>query len=172
MLRLLIISLFILNTSCQSNPEKPQVISEDSLKPINLKQFVPVTEETLKVAKAIPFIWLVDFENHTKTKNPNYKREYLNVDSLIQGLNEINTGIKLDKIKISGDTLFTEIKDNEYLGERIGSYGALSYIADVVINLTSVKNINYIKIEMEDGSHISQGTWSKKEYDNYKIIKK
>ena len=126
--------------------------------------------DTLKSSGAIPYVWLVDFDKKTKTKNPKFKQGYLNVDTLINGLNQIHPNIILDKIKISGDTLFTEIKDSEYLGERIGSYGAFAYIADVVINLTSVKNINFVKIDFEDGSHISPGTWSKKEYGNYKEV--
>jgi hypothetical protein len=112
----------------------------------------------------------VDFDKKTKKKNPKFKQEYLNVDTLINGLNQLHSNIILDKIKISGDTLFTEIKGSEYLSERIGSYGAFTYIAGIVINLTSVKNINFVKIDFEDGSHISHGTWSKKEFSNYKQV--
>lgn len=124
-------------------------------------------EDTLNNSRPIPFVWLINFDKKTKTRNPEFKEEYLNVDTLINGLNQIYPNIILDKIKISGDTLFTEIKDSEYLGERIGSYGAFAYIADVVINLTSVQNINFVQIDFEDGSHISHGTWSKMDYSNY-----
>ena len=86
---------------------------------------------------------------------------------LIKGLNQSYPKIQLDKIKISNDTLYTEIKDSYYLGESIGSYGANAYIADAVINLTSIQNIRYVKIDFEDGSHISPGTWSKEEFENY-----
>jgi hypothetical protein len=116
----------------------------------------------------IPYVWLVDFDKKTKTKNPNFKKEYLNADSLVNGLNQMNPHIILNKIKISGDTIFTGINDSEYLGERIGSYGAFTYIATAVINLTSIKNINFVKINFDDGSHISAGTWSKKQYVHFK----
>ena len=129
-----------------------------------------LNHDTSKSSGVIPYIWLVDVDKKTKTKNPEFKQEYLNVDTLIKGLNQIHPNIILDKTKISGDTLFTEIKDSEYLGERIGSYGAFAYIADAVINLTSVKHINFVKIDFEDGSHISPGTWSKREYRNYKVV--
>jgi hypothetical protein len=121
-------------------------------------------------SRPTPYVWFVDFDKKTKKKNPEFIPGYLNVDTLINGLNQIHTNIILDKIKVSGDTLFTEIKDSEYLGERIGSYGAFAYIADVVINLTSVENINFVKIDFEDGSHISHGTWSKKEFSHYKQV--
>jgi hypothetical protein len=106
-----------------------------------------------------------------RKKNTKFKQEYLNVYTLIRGLNQIYPNIVLVKIKISGGTLFTESKDSEYLGERIGSYGAFAYIANIVIKLTSLKNINFVKIDFEDESHISPGTWSKKQYKGYKEVR-
>ena len=43
-------------------------------------------------------------------------------------------------------------------------------MADAVINLTSVKNIDFVKIDFEDASHISPGTWSKREFNNYSVL--
>lgn len=156
--------------SCGTNSVKTDQEAMDS---INQKVLADTSARTLSGdttnnLRPIPLVWFVDFDKKTKTKNPNFRQEYLNVDSLISGLNQLHSNIILDKIKVSGDTLFTKINDSEYLGERIGSYGAFAYIADVVINLTSIKNINFVKIDFEDGSHISHGTWSKKEYSNYK----
>jgi hypothetical protein len=164
----ILISFFLF--SCETNPIKSYPEIADSAKQ---KISADTTVSTLKndgseISLEMP--WLVDSDKKTKTKNPKFKQEYLNVDRLISALNQIHPNIILDKINISGDTLFTEIRDSEYLGERIGSYGAFAYIAEVVINLTSVKNINFVKIDFEDGSHISPGTWSKKEYLNYKEV--
>jgi hypothetical protein len=114
------------------------------------------------------YVWAVDFEGKSKQKNPRFKENYLNVDTLIKGLNQLYPNIRLERVKISRDTLYTSIKDSEYLGERIGSYGAEAYIADAVINLTSVPNINYVNFDFEDGSHISHGTWGKDDYKEYK----
>ena len=166
----ILLSLFFV--SCQPNSIKSEHITVDSIKPTIPADTLATTlnHDTLKSSEVTPLVWLVNFDKKTKTKNPKFKQDYLNVDTLINGLNQIHSNIILDKIKISGDTLFTKIKDSEYLGERIGSYGAFAYIADVVINLTSVKNINFVKIDFEDGSHISPGTWSKKEYRNYKEV--
>lgn len=171
-MRHLVIPITLFFVSCQTNSTKSDPATIDSVKQTVLAE-TPVAvlgHDTLKSSGVTPFVWLIDFDKKTKTKNPKFKEEYLNVDTLIKGLNQIHPNITLDKIKISGDTLFTEIKDSEYLGERIGSYGAFAYIADVVINLTSVKNINFVKIDFEDGSHISPATWSKKEYRNYKEV--
>lgn len=159
--------------SCQTNSIKSdRVTTMDSVKQPVLQDTTATTEghDTLTSSRPLPYVWIIDFDKKTKKRNPNFKQEYLNVDTLIYVLNQIHPDIILDKLKISSDTLFTEIKDSEYLGERIGSYGAFAYIVDVVINLTSVKNINFVKIDFEDGSHISPGTWSKKEYRNYKEV--
>lgn len=115
------------------------------------------------------YVWQVNFENKTKTKNPRFKNLYLTVDTIIKGLNILYPKIQLDKVKVSGDTLYTAINDSYYLGESIGTYGANAYIADAVINLTSVKNIDFVKIDFEEGSHISPGTWSKKDFRNYAV---
>jgi hypothetical protein len=167
---IILISFFFI--SCQSSSFKSDHITADSVKQTILTDTTAANlpNDTLNNSIPIPYVWMVDFDKKTKTKNPEFKQAYLNVDTLINGLNQTYPEIILDKIKISGDTLFTEIKDSEYLGERIGSYGAFAYIADVIINLTSVKNINFVKIDFEDGSHISPATWSKKEYENYKEV--
>ena len=164
------ISFFFI--SCQTNSIKSDHVTIDSAKQTVLVDTPAAISghDTLKNSEVIPFVWLVDFDKKTKIKNPKFKQDYLNADTLINGLNQMHPNIILDKIKISGDTLFTEIKDSEYLGERIGSYGAFAYIADVVINLTSLRNINFVKIDFEDGSHISPGTWSKKQYSDYKEV--
>jgi hypothetical protein len=117
------------------------------------------------------YVWQVDYENKSKTKNSQH-HQYFNVDSIIKGLNQLYPRIQLEKIKISGDTLFTEIKDSYYLGESIGSYGANEYIANAVINLTSVKNIYYVQFDFEDGSHISSGTWNKEQFREYVVKQK
>ena len=94
------------------------------------------------------------------------------MDSIIKGLNELYPKIQLEKIKVSGDTLYTKIKDSYYLGESMGSYGANAYIADAVINLTSMKNINHVRFDFEDGSHISPGTWSREQFKEYIVKQK
>jgi hypothetical protein len=163
----LIFIVFIISCSDQSTKTtSPDITKEKSIFDTTLRS---TTGNTSKVSGTNLYVWEVDFENKTKSKNAQLKDEYLNLDSIIKGLNILYPKIQLDKIKISGDTLFTEIRDDYYLGESIGSYGANAYIADAVINLTSVKNINFVKIDFEDGSHISPGTWSKKEFKSYSV---
>ena len=43
-----------------------------------------LNHDTLKSSGVIPYVWLVDVDKKTKTKNPEFKQEYLNVDTLIK----------------------------------------------------------------------------------------
>ena len=52
----------------------------------------------------------------------------------------------------------------------MGTTGAATYFATAVINLTSIKGIDHVKINFTAGSHTSPGTWSKKEFDDYTIV--
>ncbi|MFT3979160.1 MAG: hypothetical protein QM687_01735 [Ferruginibacter sp.] len=113
------------------------------------------------------YIWraTMDFK---KTKNPALPAGINNVDSLIWGLNEYYENVYLEKIKQGGDTLYTAIRDNKYLGSQMGTTGAEIYLADVVLNLTSVPGIKYVHIDMDTADHIEPGTWSIGNFKNYK----
>ncbi len=108
--------------------------------------------------------------DYTKEKNPAMRKEILHVDSLLLGLNQLNENVFIEKLKISGDTLYTEIKDSQYLGEQMGTTGAEMYLADVVLNLTEVPGVKFVNIQMEERSHIQPGTWSKENFAKYKPI--
>lgn len=82
----------------------------------------------------------------------------------------MNEQVLLEKVKISGDTIYTAIKDSEYLGNQMGSTGAEIYVADVVLNLTELPGIKYVNIQMKEGSHVQPGTWSKISFEKYKPI--
>ncbi len=108
--------------------------------------------------------------DYTKTKNPQLSNNMLNADSLIKGLNELNENVLLQKIKISGDTVYTEIKNSQFLTESMGSTGAEMYVADVVLNLTEVPGIKYVNIQLVEGSHMQPGTWAKDNFKKFKPI--
>ncbi len=172
-MRIFIIILSILFLSCNNTPTETK--SDDIDRAVQeLKQDTLINTEIFDSpmeAETSLYVWLVDFENKSKKRNPNFKKEYLVVDTLIKGLNEIYPNIKLDKVKMSGDTLFTKIVDSQYLVERIGSSGASLYIAAVVINLTSVDKIKYVKIDFMEGSHASPDTWSAEDFSEYKELR-
>ncbi len=172
-MRTFIIISSILFLSCNNNPTESKSDDKDSAVQ-ELKQDSLINTEIFDnpmQAETSLYVWLVDYENKSKKRNPNLKKEYLIVDTLIRGINEMYPNIKLDKVKMSGDTLFTKIVDSEYLVERIGSSGASLYIAAVVINLTSLDKIKYVKIDFTEGSHASPDTWSAKDFSEYKELR-
>lgn len=157
--------------SCENNANKESVA--DSTENNN-----PAAADTAALGPELPvadrrqyFLWEVDADQKTKKKNPQARPEYGNVDTLITGLNELYPQIRLEKKRLSHDTLYTEIKDAQYLTEQMGSTGSEQYIAQAVLNLTAVKGINYVRIDFAEGSHASPDVWSRKNFSDYKEVK-
>jgi hypothetical protein len=164
---LLLLALF----SCENNAEKGAVI--DSTEDMNT-----AANDTAALSPELPlasrdqyYIWEVDSDQKTKRKNPQAGQEIYNIDSLLIGLNEKYPQIRLEKKTIGHDTLYAEIKDAQYLTERMGSTGSEQYIAQAVLNLTAVQGINYVRIDFAEGSHASPDVWSRKSFSDYKEVK-
>jgi len=167
MIRQLLLMFFIIViTSCNNNADQAGDSDTTRLPDIQADPDVSIEE----INKEDFYVWQVDNENKTKSLNPNLKEEYLQADTLITGLNEMFPRIKLEKVKVSNDTLYTMIKDSEHLTERMGSSGSELYIAQAIINLTAVPGINYVKIDFEEGSHASPDVWSKENFKDYKEL--
>ena len=166
-MRLPVFILSLLIISCGSNSSAPEPATQPS-------QDTDTVIITPPIVEALPdsslYVWQVDFEKKTKKKNPWFKREWLHVDTLIKGLNKLYPEIKLEKIKISGDTLYTVVKNSQYLSEQIGSTGAEAWIAETVINLTAAKGVKYVSIDFDAGTHAAPDVWSMDDYANYKEI--
>ena len=115
------------------------------------------------------YVWRTTAD-YKKKKNDEALPAIINTDSLIKGLNEYYEDVFLEKVKQSGDTLYTKITDSKYLGSQMGSTGAEMYLADVVLNLTAVPGVKYVKVDMEAGDHAQPGTWSADNFKNYKQV--
>jgi hypothetical protein len=115
-------------------------------------------------------IWKTDLDSKLITKNPDFKNSNFFIDSIIKGLNLKYREIPLEKIKLSHDTLYTQIKNSEYLGEQIGSTGAAYYLAEVIINLTSIKGVKYVDMDFAEGSHAIPGVFTRKDFEDFKVI--
>ena len=117
------------------------------------------------------YIWMADTETKTKKQNPVVHPSFYNVDTLITGLNEMFPQIRLEKSRISHDTLYTKIADATYLTEQMGSAGSEQYSAQAVLNLTAVQGINFVRIDFAEGSHASPDVWGKSNFGDYKEVK-
>jgi hypothetical protein len=160
MKNILLLLLSTLVFSC--SPKKED--SEDEMEVIDsaITELVPEPDTEL-------YVWRANSENQ-KLKNPKAGASFP-VDSLIKGLNRYYPDIQLEKIRQGADTLYTAIKDSEFLTQRMGSTGAEVYIADVILNLTTVPGINYVSVDFAEGDHAQPGTWSKENFKKYKEIK-
>ncbi len=116
------------------------------------------------------YVWEVDEDKKTLKKNPAVSTSSVNADSVISGLNQQYENIQLEKIDIKNETIDLKIINSDYLTEQMGSSGAAQYLAQTVINLTSVPGIKYVHIDFKMGSHASPGTWSRKDFPGYIII--
>ena len=115
-------------------------------------------------------IWKTDLDNKFIKKNPEFKNSNFFIDSIIKGLNLKYKEIPLEKIKLSHDTLYTQIKNSEYLGEQIGSTGAGYYLAEAIINLTSIKGVKYVNMDFAEGSHAAPGLFTRKDFEDFKVM--
>ena len=116
------------------------------------------------------YVWDVDVEKKTLKKNPQLSDANINADSVISGLNQQYENILLEKININKETINLKIASSDYLTNQIGSSGAAQYIAQTVLNLTSVPGIRYVHIDFTEGSHAAPGTWSKKDFPGYIVV--
>ena len=161
---LLVASLSACNNDTKEAP-KEQVPETEYMDSITIEAFVPGSNPESKL-----FVWKAS-PDYSKEYNEDFNPQILQADSLIKGINEMNEKVLLEQVRIGGDTIYTEIKDSQYLGNEMGSTGAEIYVADVVLNLTELPGINYVNIKMKEGSHVQPGTWSKKSFQKYKPVK-
>lgn len=165
------IALIILVTvfvSCNNSADKNDSGDSTRLRDIPVDSSEADVEE---LSKEEFYVWQVDSDGKTIRQNPKLTEAVLGVDSLITGLNTMYPNVQLEKVKQSNDTLYTQIKQADYLTEQMGSAGSEQYIAQAVLNLTSAKGVKYVRIDFEEGSHAMPDVWSKESFKDYKIIR-
>lgn len=85
----------------------------------------------------------------------------LNAISVIAFLNTENPNVQLQFQRVSGDTLWVQIPDAEYLTQRMGSSGPRVFLAEAVYNLTEIPGIRFVHFDFEEGDHASPETMSR-----------
>ena len=167
--------LICLIASCNQNKDTKSQDAKDSVEVItatgDTSSIIADDETFNEEAESQNYlIWKLDLDNKTVSKNPSFKNSNFSIDSIIKGLNLKYGEIPLEKIKLSHDTLYTQIKNSDYLGEQIGSTGAAYYLAEAVMNLTSVSGVNYVNMDFAEGSHASPGIFTRKDFEDFKVI--
>lgn len=159
-------ALLVLLLSCSNNASSPSAADTTATQEYDGSEL-----EQPEADKSQYYIWDVNSDEKTITQNPQLRPDYYSVDTLLMGLNEKYPQVQLEQKRIGHDTLYTEIKNAQYLTEQMGSAGAEQYIAQAVVNLTSVKGINFVRIDFAAGSHTEPDVWSKESFSGYKTVK-
>ncbi|HEX2682617.1 MAG TPA: hypothetical protein VHL77_01715, partial [Ferruginibacter sp.] len=96
-------------------------------------------------------------------------KDSLTAPVLVSMINERYQGIELQLVKISGDTIFTRIKNATLLTNQMGSSGADIYLTEACFNLTELPGIHYVHIDFKEGEHASPGTYSRIDFVNVRF---
>ena len=91
-------------------------------------------------------------------------------NELIEILNMRLSKCKIEYVEIIGDTLKIRVLEDEYLTEQMGTSGADCYMAETIYTLTENDLIQFVRFEMDYGSHADPGLYCRKNYE--RMIKK
>lgn len=167
---LMLIASTLLIAACNNNAGEGDNMIADSTQLVTDDSAFFYMPDSLKLVGTMLYKWKVDFAAKTIRPNPLLKNTAANVDSIIRGINLMHPDVKLRKVSMSHDTLYTEIPNSTFLGESMGDSGAAAYFAEVVINLTGVEGVKFVRIDFKEGSHASPGVWTRDDYKNYKEL--
>jgi hypothetical protein len=116
------------------------------------------------------YTWEADYNDSTghleMEKVLTGKLDTLSAPAIISYLNNDNPHIKLDYLKTSGDTVYVEIKEADYLTQQMGSSGPMYYMSEVIYNLTELPGIHYVNFKFEEGDHAIPGTFNRDSFKN------
>lgn len=136
--------------------------------PANSTDSTGITEaETIIEQPDTVLFWTVNIEKKEKVRVYKDTAGINDPVSIINGINTIYPDIRLEFVKLSGDTVYTHIDSASAFSDDVGSFGAAEYIAGVVINLTTLPDINYVNLDFPVGSHATPGVYSKSGYAAY-----
>lgn len=113
--------------------------------------------------------WTVDDYNKIKTQVYKDTVDVTDPQSVVNGINSIYRDIHLLFIRQSNDTVYAKIDSAFTFTNDMGSSGAAEYLSTVVINLTTLNNVNFVNLDFPKGNHASPGVFSRKDYENFKI---
>jgi hypothetical protein len=144
--------LLMLITACKCNNGKDRTTGGDSV---------------LVIPDAL-LVYEVDAENKTLKKYTEVPDSAFTAVRVINGLNEVYPRVQIKLLRQSNDTLYISVPDDTRLAQKMGSAGSEAWFATTVLNLTAIKGISYVNIDLEEGDHASPGIFSREDYPGYK----
>ena len=109
-------------------------------------------------------IWDINADSMIMTRDASVPDSATTINRIINGLNAKYPEVQVELLKQSRDTVYTRVPNGEYLGNQMGSAGAAAWFADAVINLTSVRGVNYVSFSMDTFSHAGSTVISRENY--------
>lgn len=128
---------------------------------------VMIKPDTSNVKTDSHYFWTSELDQKlglVMKKTTPVSNDSLTASNMIHMLNQQHPEIKLDLLKVSGDSIFTAIKKSTYLTQQMGSSGADAYLAEVTYNLTELTGINYVDIRFKEGDHAQPGVYSRTDF--------
>jgi len=114
------------------------------------------------------FYW---YSEHDSINNTEFIQKGELVDStgkvpfdLVEILNKRESQSKIEIIEFKGDTIKIRILNDEFLTEQMGTTWAYCYLAETVFSLTEIDSIDFVRIEMNLGSHAGPGLYNRNDF--------
>ncbi|MCP4745804.1 MAG: hypothetical protein GY874_06625 [Desulfobacteraceae bacterium] len=106
-----------------------------------------------------PYIWYYSQYDkplpHESISNPNPGKMIEKLNALFK----ISKSPEVILLKIEQNTAHVKVSDQEQLTQRMGSSGAAGYINSVAYSLCSLKEIECVYFDIEQGDHAFPGTY-------------
>ena len=128
----------------------------------NNKADQPGADDDTATAAELVYSWQAVLNDSTGRLEMK-KSEAAGPDSLSPAL---NTNVRLELVKTSGDTVYVKIPEAMYLTQQMGSSGPTMYFSEAVYNLTEIPGIKYVNFDFEEGDHASPGTLNRDSFNN------
>ncbi len=123
---------------------------------------------TFDSTRIADYYWKSEYDT---TLNREYLKRGVLLDSISKSTNELIDFLnrrpsksKVEIVEIIDDTLVIRILDDTFLTEQMGSLGAYCYMAETVFTLTENDSTQFVKFEMDYGSHANPGVYSREDY--------
>ncbi len=124
---------------------------------------------TFDSTRIADYYWKSEYDT---TLNREYLKRGVLLDSISKSTNELIDVLnrrpsksKVEIVEIIDDTLVIRILNDTFLTEQMGTLGAYCYMAETVFTLTENDSTQFVKFEMDFGSHANPGVYSRKDYE-------
>lgn len=130
-----------------------------------------MTDDTGYIIGDTVLAWETNADSMIMKRDSTVPDTAITMTRTINGLNGKYPEVHIVFLRQSNDTAYTEVPDADYLGNQMGSAGALAWFADAVINITSVPGINYVSFKMDMQSHAASAVIGRDKYNDWKKVK-